>query len=54
MAKMVSAHATSKAPAPMGKSMQAGLGGKANRVGGIRTPFTSAVVKGGKLGGGRK
>lgn len=38
---------------PMGKSQQAGLGGKSAKVGGIRTPFTSSIVKGGKLGGKR-
>lgn len=40
--------------APMGKSAQAGMGGKSMKAGGIRTPFTSAIVKGGgKMGGKR-
>lgn len=38
---------------PMGTKAQAGLGGKSKRVGGIRTPFTSSIVKGGKVGGKR-
>lgn len=52
MAKMTASPGKSGG-SPMGKSADAGLGGKSKRVGGIRTPFTSSIVKGGKVGGKR-
>lgn len=55
MAKTMAASPGKSGGSPMGKSAQAGLGGKSMKAGGIRTPFTSAIMKGGKgMGGGRK